>query len=68
MLSYLEWSNFKKIIDRKKNSVTLSDRFADLWKDASTNFKVIVKYKASEDQEPYEIEISKDITYTNLEK
>jgi hypothetical protein len=68
MLSYLEWGNFKKIVDRKKNSVTLSDRFADLWKDASTNYKVIIKYKASEDQEPYEIEISKDITYTNLEK
>jgi hypothetical protein len=68
MLNYLEWGNFKKIIDRKKNSVTLTDRFADLWKESSTNYKVIVKYKASEDQEPYEVEISKDITYTNLEK
>jgi hypothetical protein len=68
MLNYLEWGNFKKIIDRKKNSVTLTDRFADLWNESSTNYKVIVKYKASEDQEPYEVEISKDITYTNLEK
>lgn len=68
MLNYLEWGNFKKIIDKKKNSSTLSDRFADLWKETTTNYKVIVKYKTSEELEPYEVEISKDITYTNLEK
>lgn len=68
MLNYLEWGNFKKTIDRKKNSVTLKDRFADLWKETSTNYKVIVKYKTSEEDEPYEVEVSKDITYTNLEK
>lgn len=68
MLNYIEWANFKKLIDKKKSSTATSDSFTDLWKESFTNHKVIFKYKTAQEQEPFVVEISKDIAYTNLEK